>query len=76
MPCSRLRGAVGDKRGLSHHISMALRDGNRTIGILNLATTRWARLSATEQHLIAAIGDLLGTAIARSNSPCLSLRRV
>ncbi len=66
MPCSRLHGAVGDKRGLSHHISMALRDGNRTIGILNLATTRWARLSATEQHLIAAIGDLLGTAIARA----------
>ncbi len=67
MPCSRLRGAVGDKRGLTHHISVELRDGSRPVGILNLATTQWAKLEAVEQQLIAAIGDLLGTAIARAH---------
>lgn len=67
MPCSRLRGAVGDKRGLIHHISVELRDGSRPVGILNLATTQWAKLEAVDQQLIAAIGDLLGTAIARAH---------
>lgn len=66
MACSRLRGAVGDKRGLSHHVSIALRDNSRVVGILNLATSQWARLKTPEQHLMAAIGDLLGTAIARA----------
>ncbi|WP_298818173.1 GAF domain-containing SpoIIE family protein phosphatase [Chloroflexus sp.] len=66
MACSRLRGATGDKRGLSHHISIALRDNTRVIGILNLATSQWARLEVADQYLVAAIGDLLGTAIARA----------
>lgn len=67
MACSRLRGAVGDKRGLSHHVSIALRDNARVVGILNLATSQWVRLKTPDQHLMAAIGDLLGTAIARAH---------
>ncbi|MEF3273148.1 MAG: SpoIIE family protein phosphatase [Chloroflexus sp.] len=67
MVCSRLRRAIGDKRGLSHHISIALRDQTRIVGILNLATNQWARLDATDQQLVAAIGDLIGTAIARAH---------
>ncbi len=66
MACSRLRSAVGDKRGLSHHTSVELRDGAEVVGILNLATTQWARLTTADQQMFAAIGDLLGTAIARS----------
>ncbi|WP_298405955.1 GAF domain-containing SpoIIE family protein phosphatase, partial [uncultured Chloroflexus sp.] len=67
MACSRLRSAVGDKRGLSHHVSIALRDNSRVVGILNLATSQWVRLKTPDQHLMAAIGDLLGIAIARAH---------
>ncbi|PMP74927.1 MAG: stage II sporulation protein E [Chloroflexus aggregans] len=64
--CSRLRIAIGDKRGLSHHVSVELHDGLRTVGLLNLATSRWARLAIADQHLIAAISHILGTAIAQA----------
>ena len=37
--CSRLRNAVGDKRGLAQHASVCLRSGDELLGILNVATT-------------------------------------
>jgi sigma-B regulation protein RsbU (phosphoserine phosphatase) len=64
--CSRLRSAVGDKRGLAQHASVPLRSGDEVLGILNVATTQWGRISAPELQLLSAAGFLLGTAIARA----------
>jgi serine phosphatase RsbU (regulator of sigma subunit) len=64
--CSRLRNAVGDKRGLAQHASVPLYSGDEILGILNVATTQWGRISASELQLLSAAGYLLGTAIARA----------
>lgn len=64
--CSRLRGAVGDKRGLAQHASVRLCSGDEVLGILNVATTQWGRIAPTELHLLSAAGDILGMAIARA----------
>jgi sigma-B regulation protein RsbU (phosphoserine phosphatase) len=64
--CSRLRGAVGDKRGLAQHASVPIRNGDELLGILNVATTRWGSFSQAQLHLLSAAGSLLGIAIARA----------
>ncbi|MCU0490287.1 MAG: SpoIIE family protein phosphatase [Chloroflexaceae bacterium] len=64
--CSRLRSAVGDKRGLAQHASVPLRSGDEVLGILNVATTQWGRIAPGELQLLSAAGFLLGTAIARA----------
>lgn len=64
--CSRLKGAIGDKRGLAQHASVPLRSGDEILGILNVATTQWGRIAPPELQLLSAAGYLLGTAIARA----------
>ncbi len=64
--CSRLRGAVGDKRGLAQHASVPLRSGDELLGILNVATTQWGRIGPARLQLLSAAGLFLGTAIARA----------
>lgn len=64
--CSRLRNAVGDKRGLAQHASVPLRSADEVLGILNVATTQWGRIAPAELQLLSAAGYLLGTAIARA----------
>lgn len=64
--CSRLKSAIGDKRGLAQHASVPLRSGDEILGILNVATTQWGRISPPELQLLSAAGYLLGTAIARA----------
>ncbi len=66
VPCSRLRAAVGDKRGLAQHASVRLCSGDEVLGILNVATTQWGRVAPVELHLLSAAGHILGTAIARA----------
>ncbi len=66
MRCSRLRYAVGDKRSLAQHASVPLHNGDAVVGILNVATTEFGRFNAATMQLLMAIGDLLGTAIARA----------
>lgn len=65
--CSRLRSAVGDKRGLAQHASVTLRSGAETVGILNVATTQWGRIAPADLQLLSAAGHILGTAIARAH---------
>src|SRR5262245_33362114 len=64
--CSRLRRAVGDKRGLVQHASVPLRSANEMLGILNVATNEWGRFGPPQLQLLSAAGFLLGTAIARA----------
>jgi hypothetical protein len=64
--CTRLRNAIGDKRGLFQHASVPLLSGDQVLGILNVATSEWARFSPAQLQLLSAAGFLLGTAIARA----------
>ncbi len=64
--CSRLQAAVGDKRGLAQHASVLLTSGEEDLGILNLATTQWGRMAPADWQLLSAVGQMLGTAIARA----------
>lgn len=64
--CSRLKSAVGDKRGLSQHASVPMYNSDELLGILNVATTEFGNFSAAQLHMLSAIGHLLGTAIARA----------
>ncbi|NJK79134.1 MAG: SpoIIE family protein phosphatase [Chloroflexaceae bacterium] len=64
--CTRLRAAIGDKWGLSQHASVALRNGDELIGILNVATTEWGDLQPAKLQLLMAVGSMLSTAIVRT----------
>ena len=64
--CSRLKHAVGDKRALAQHASVPLRSDNDVLGILNVATTEYGRLTPPQLQLLSAVGAMLGTAITRA----------
>lgn len=64
--CSRLRGAVGDKRSLAQHASVPLMNGEEVLGILNVATTAFGQFTPPQLQLLSAVGFLIGTAIART----------
>lgn len=64
--CSRLRAAVGDKRGLAQHASVPIRNGDELLGILNVATTEFGTFTQAQLQLLSAVGNLLGTAITRA----------
>ena len=63
--CSRLKSAVGDKRGLVQHASIPLRNGDEILGILNVATNEFVRLHPPQIQILSTVGYMLGTAIAR-----------
>ncbi len=68
--CSRLRAALGDDqpatRGLRYHASIPLNFGNRQLGIMNVATPSWRRLTTRELDLLSTIASQLGMAIERA----------
>jgi two-component system NarL family sensor kinase len=68
--CSRLRAAVDadqpDTRGFRYHASIPLHFGDRPLGIINVATPRWRRLSRRELDLLSTIASQLSMAIERA----------
>lgn len=64
--CSRLRVAIGDKRGLAQHASVTIRTNDELLGILNIATNEWSSFAADRLQLMAAISSMLATAIVRA----------
>jgi two-component system, NarL family, sensor kinase len=69
--CSRLAPAVQSGQaaltgGLRHHASIPLYAGDRPLGIINLATRGWRRLSRQELDLLTTIADQVGMAIERA----------
>lgn len=64
--CSRLRRAVGDKRGLAQHASVPLHNDEQILGILNVAMGEYGRFSPAQLELLSAVGHLLSTAITRT----------
>jgi two-component system NarL family sensor kinase len=64
--CSRLHGLVDGTDGLRYHASIPLYAHGRKLGVLNVASTDWRRLSGEDLQLLYTIGDLLGIAIERA----------
>jgi serine phosphatase RsbU (regulator of sigma subunit) len=64
--CSRLGHAQGDRRGLAVHASAALRSGERTLGILNVAGPDWSSFSPQALALLTNVGSQIGVALERA----------
>jgi len=69
--CSRLAPAVQSGQaaltgGLRYHASVPLYAGDRPLGVINLATRGWRRLTRQELDLLTTIADQVGMAIERA----------
>jgi len=67
--CSRLRAALGERtatRGLRYHASIPLSFGGRPLGIMNVATAAWRKLTRRELDLLSTIASQVGAAIERA----------
>ena len=67
--CSRLRAALGrtrETRGLRYHASIPLTFGNRQLGIMNVASAAWRKLTRRELDLLSTIASQVGIAIERA----------
>ena len=64
--CSRLKKLVDGTDGLRYHSSIPLYAQDKKLGVLNVASSDWRKLSEDDLHLLHTIGDLLSIAIERS----------
>jgi two-component system, NarL family, sensor kinase len=68
--CSRLRAALGEARratrGLRYHASIPLSFGGRPLGIMNVATKAWRKLTRRELDLLSTIASQVSVAIERA----------
>src|SRR5689334_11189504 len=64
--CSRLRDATGDRQGLAYHASVPLIEGDRLLGIMNVATSQWDLFTPQDLQILSAVGYQLATAIERT----------
>src|SRR5262245_26462060 len=64
--CSRLRDATGDRQGLAYHASVPLVEGERLLGIMNVATSEWDLFTPQDLQILSAVGYQLATAIERT----------
>ncbi|MCZ6636377.1 MAG: GAF domain-containing sensor histidine kinase [bacterium] len=65
--CSRLKDLIEGTEGLLYHASIPLYGQNHIkIGVLNVASTTWRKLSVEDLRLLNTVGDLLSIAIERA----------
>jgi two-component system NarL family sensor kinase len=65
--CSRLKWLAGEgTRGLHFHASIPLLAHGRKLGVMNLASPEWRKLSRADLELLHTVGDMLGVAIDRA----------
>ncbi|HVZ37653.1 MAG TPA: GAF domain-containing sensor histidine kinase [Candidatus Kapabacteria bacterium] len=64
--CSRLKWFVDGTDGLRYHASIPLYAVGKKIGVLNVASTDWRKLSEADLRILYTVGDLLSIAIERS----------
>ena len=64
--CSRLKGLVNGTDGLRYHASVPLYAHGKPLGILNVVSADWQKLSPDDLRLLYTVGDLLGIAIERA----------
>ncbi|MQA91214.1 MAG: GAF domain-containing protein [Gemmatimonas sp.] len=71
--CSRLRWLKEGAEGLRFHASVPLYARGKRLGVLNVGSPEWRRLSPDELRLLHTIGDMLGVAIERARLYARSL---
>src|SRR5215470_20182834 len=64
--CSRLKGLVDGTDGLRYHASVPLYAHGKQLGVLNVASADWRRLSSDDLRLLFTVGDLLSIAVERA----------
>jgi two-component system NarL family sensor kinase len=68
--CSRLRAALASDRqsteGLRWHASIPLAFGDRQLGIMNVASRTWRKLTRRELDLLTTIASQVGVAVERA----------
>ncbi len=64
--CSRLKGLVDGTDGLRYHASVPLYAHGKQLGVLNVASSDWRRLSSDDLRLLFTVGDLLSIAVERA----------
>ena len=64
--CSRLHGLVEGTDGLRYHASIPLYAQEKKLGVLNVASRTWRKLSPEDLQLLNTLGDLLSIAIERA----------
>jgi two-component system NarL family sensor kinase len=72
--CSRLAGLVSETDGLRYHASIPLYAHGKKLGVLNVASTDWRKLSADDLRLLYTVGDLVSIAIERARLYRQSMR--
>jgi two-component system, NarL family, sensor kinase len=64
--CERLSGLIHGTEGLRYHASVPLYAHGKELGILNVASRDWRKLSPDDLRLLYTVGDMLGIAIERA----------
>ena len=64
--CSRLQSLVSGTGGLRYHASIPLYAQGKKLGVMNVASQDWRRLSPEELQLLYTVGDLLSIAVERA----------
>jgi two-component system NarL family sensor kinase len=64
--CTRLSGLMAGTAGLRYHASVPLYAHGKEIGVLNVASRDWRRLSPDDLRLLYTVGDMLGIAVERA----------
>lgn len=64
--CSRLKWLSEGTEGLRYHASIPLYARGKKLGVMNVASPEWRRLSGDDLGLLHTIGDMLGIAIERA----------
>ena len=64
--CSRLKWLAEGTEGLQYHASIPLYARGRKLGVMNVASPEWRRLSPDDLRLLHTVGDMLGIAVERA----------
>lgn len=64
--CSRLRWLTEGTDGLAYHSSIPLYVRGAHLGVLNVASPEWRRLSPDDLRLLHTIGEMVATAVERA----------
>lgn len=64
--CTRLKKLVSGSGGLLFHASIPLYGQGQKLGVLNVASADWRKLSDDDLRLLYTVGDLLSIAVERA----------
>ena len=66
LTCTRLKNLVEGTDGLRYHASVPLYAHGKQLGVLNVASPDWRKLSTHDLQLLYTVGDMLSIAIERA----------